>query len=305
MVDQVLKGPIPMTQVAPKDALISLMFRSNLDTTLVMSLIEQGAEPNTLDHNGRSVLWHAAVACNAELLTRLLDAGASLSAQKDGDDPLLFEVVDQRVRDMPVHETVEVLLARGANPNEASPRWHQTPLLRAVCLPDARLVRTLLAAGASPDVADDQGRNAVEVAIQCGRPDILAELVGSREQAARLLEGRVPDPALAQRRASILESLQLHNEKLAFTRPGYRYEYEVGYEICYEDGAWVRVCNDQYAGDISLERGFVQDGDALIHVLIEDTLWMERRFPPRDRYAQIMDDLEPRGAGDLLLRVKR
>lgn len=77
-------------------------------------------------------------------------------------------------------ETVEMLLARGADPNHTNDRA-QTPLAGAVFKGNVAIVRALLAAGADPNAGFP---SAIEAAQMFGKTELLGLFAGGEQASA-------------------------------------------------------------------------------------------------------------------------
>ena len=84
-------------------------------------------------------------------------------------------------------ETIELLISRGLNPNEEVifPTWKQSayPILMAIEVLSTRLVKILLACGASPDVGDGWGLKSFHRAALMGQQDIVELLLAASTDA--------------------------------------------------------------------------------------------------------------------------
>ena len=87
-----------------RDALIDAIRYGHLD--IAHSLLAQGVDPNSMEPQGRSVLWHAAHWGQSDLIRDLVHRGARLP-----DDVLMGPVHDGDVK------IVRLLIRRGANVN--------------------------------------------------------------------------------------------------------------------------------------------------------------------------------------------
>ena len=95
---------------------------------------------------------------NPAILGMLLDAGADPNFRVDkGWTPLTFAAADGKV------ESVRLLLARGANPNDRGSR--DTPLIMAAYAGHVPTIKLLLAAGANPNAVGNDGRTPYQAAM--------------------------------------------------------------------------------------------------------------------------------------------
>ena len=110
-------------------------------------------------------VFNLARAGDTAALTAYLDAGVPVNLTNDSGDSLLMLAAYHGHPD-----TVEVLLARGADPGRANDRG-QTPLAGAVFKKEPEIVRALLDAGADPAAGHP---SATETATMFGNHDFLA-----------------------------------------------------------------------------------------------------------------------------------
>jgi ankyrin repeat protein len=160
-----------------------------LQPELVIRLLELGAAVSDTDPNGETPLHRCAdlrqppSEAAAQMATLLLDHRADPNARNWDDVTPLHQAV--RARNLAV---VEVLLARGADPNARDRGHGSTPLRRAVCGTGAGgtkgtsalmvpLTRLLLAHGADPDACDKRG---IPVHASARAPEVRALLDGFR-----------------------------------------------------------------------------------------------------------------------------
>eukprot|EP00727_Mastigamoeba_balamuthi_P013688 m51a1_g8942 hypothetical protein (4167) ;mRNA; r:947139-967770 len=113
-------------------------------------------------------------AATPEAVRALLGAGASVGKPSGGSmTPLVAACLAGAL------QSVELLLAAKADPNQPSADGRMVPLSAAVVGGDVRVVRLLLAAGAEPSRLDGLGRSSVWWAAKFGRAEILELLVGA------------------------------------------------------------------------------------------------------------------------------
>jgi ankyrin repeat protein len=175
-----------------------------LQPALVELLLEHGAEVGEADPNGETALHRVAnmrqapQEAAAAMATLLIDRGADINARNWDDVTPLHQAV--RARNLSV---VEVLLARGADPNARDRLRGSTPLRRAVSGTGASLTagtsslmvpltRLLLEHGADPNARDKRG---VPVYASARAPDVVAVLAAhraARRSAKKATETRRP-----------------------------------------------------------------------------------------------------------------
>jgi ankyrin repeat protein len=119
---------------------------------------------------------------NAGKMQALLDKGLDPNTRLGSpatSEFLLWRAVKSRAT-----ETVRVLLARGAKPNERSSGFHKTPLFQAAYDGNRDICIMLLDSGADPNALDDHGNNPLREAILAKRPAIVRLLLerGSRPE---------------------------------------------------------------------------------------------------------------------------
>lgn len=120
------------------------------DADLVARLLKAGAKPNVKNQLGSSPIDEAAFHSNTGALRALLDAGADPNtAGADGQTPLMLVARTANV------EAAKLLLDKGANPNARETQRGQTALLWAAANSQAPMVRLLLDHGAEVDAASN------------------------------------------------------------------------------------------------------------------------------------------------------
>ncbi|HLK51721.1 MAG TPA: ankyrin repeat domain-containing protein [Bryobacteraceae bacterium] len=120
------------------------------DADLVARLLKAGAQPNTRNQLGSTPLEEAAFNANTQAIRALLEAGADPDTfGADGQTPLMLVARTANV------EAAKLLLDKGANPNVREKQRGQTALMWAAANSQGAIVRELLARGAEPDTASD------------------------------------------------------------------------------------------------------------------------------------------------------
>jgi ankyrin repeat protein len=136
------------------------------DLIKVRELLAAGADPDARDEDGRTPLSSAVLGGSIGLVGLLVESGADVNARdRHGFSALHFAAQEN------LPEMVRVLLARGADPN-AQDEDGSSVLWRAVFSVSAPgpndVVRSLLDAGANPDVANNAGESPRALATRLG-----------------------------------------------------------------------------------------------------------------------------------------
>jgi len=137
----------------------------NQHLVVVQVLLEAGADVNLTSKN----LYPLTAACdagNAELISLLVKAGADVECKEGLPDKstLLVACLMQN------KELVDTILQHGANPNLASScdshSKHRLPLFVAVDKGNAGIITSLISAGASVNVTNNEGKSVVCFAVE-------------------------------------------------------------------------------------------------------------------------------------------
>ncbi len=163
------------------------------DTATVTLLLQKGVDVNAKDFTGQTPLMNAASFGNIEVMKMLMAKGADVNAVgftgggkvKNGPialgpfTPLIWAAAYASP------EAVKLLLDAGAKVDAQDVRG-MTPLMLAVASdrPEPRVIRLLLAKGASPTIKSKNGETALDWAKKFGNPPILDALGIARQPAA-------------------------------------------------------------------------------------------------------------------------
>jgi ankyrin repeat protein len=136
------------------------------DLGRVRALLEQGADPDARDDEGRTPLFSAVLGGSLALLGLLLEAKADVNARDEHGWTALHVAAEEVIPEM-----ASLLLARGADPNAADDEGN-TPLGRAVFSARGRhdVVRLLRQHGAKDDLPNKSGETPRELAERLGEP---------------------------------------------------------------------------------------------------------------------------------------
>jgi ankyrin repeat protein len=148
------------------------------DATALRTAINEGADPNQPNDEGRVPLYRALVLQNQMLVDTLLGLGANANANDHRGDPLL--IIAMSVGSGPA---CIALINAGANPN-ARDTTGKSVLSYAVYLKQADIIAALVAKGAdldAPSEAGDGGNPAppIFMAIKSGDLSIVQQLVAA------------------------------------------------------------------------------------------------------------------------------
>lgn len=155
----------------------------NDDTEMVALLVGEGADVNAVNRYAVPPLAPASTNGNAAVVKLLLKAGAdATTTMKGGETVLMLAARSGNI------EAVKALLAGGAAPN-ARERLGQTALMWAAAEGHAGVVRALIEAGANPNASLDSGSTAFFFAVREGRLDVVRELLAAGIDASSMLRG--------------------------------------------------------------------------------------------------------------------
>ncbi|NGO15236.1 hypothetical protein G5C60_48555, partial [Streptomyces sp. HC44] len=147
-------------------------------------------------HDLAAGLFTAVYEPDEDAVVRQLRAGASPeSVDEDGQTVLYLAAMN----DAP--GVVRLLLAAGAAPDRLS-AGTDSPLCGAACGGHTKVVRALLAAGARPDLVEEFGFTALTWAVQRGHAPVVAELLAAGADPDRPGPNGEPPLVTAARRGS-------------------------------------------------------------------------------------------------------
>lgn len=167
------------------------------DDATIRSLLEGGADPDTVDADGDPVLYLAAVYGFDGIVGTLLDAGAHIDAANgSGERPVHAAAEQGRLA------VLDVLVARGTD-LEALDDAGRRPLDRSVLGNQAAAVARLIAAGADPQ--GDDPTTPLHLAATLGLGDVVdALLEGGADPRARDAAGATPSDLARARGDEVL-----------------------------------------------------------------------------------------------------
>lgn len=120
------------------------------DADLVARLLKAGAKPNVKNLLGSTPLGEAAFNANSQAIRALLEAGADSNVTgPDGETPLMLVARSSNL------DAAKLLLDKGANPNARESQRGQTALMWAAANSEGPIMRELLAHGAEVDAASN------------------------------------------------------------------------------------------------------------------------------------------------------
>src|SRR5688572_12980948 len=143
----------------------------NNDLTFLKAELSKGAEVNTRDRRGSTLLMHAAAFGSAEAVKLLLDSGADVNAKNGVDSTALLWGASDPAK-------AKLLIEKGANVNAAS-KLGRTPLMvAAVCVDCLDTVRLLVEKGAEINAKDQRGMPATVIAAEFNNFEAVRFLIG-------------------------------------------------------------------------------------------------------------------------------
>ncbi|PWT98602.1 MAG: hypothetical protein C5B51_28870 [Terriglobia bacterium] len=172
------------------------------DADLVKRLLQAGANPNIRNQLGSTPLVEAALNANTDAIRALLDAGADPNAAgADGQTALMVVARTSNVA------AARLLLDKGANPNAKEAQREQTALMWAAAVSQGAMMRELLARGAEVDTRSAK--------------DLMTPLVSSEPRAQPRPPGGMTAMLFASREGCMdcVKALVEHGAKLDLPDP--------------------------------------------------------------------------------------
>lgn len=141
----------------------------------IKKYLNNGANPNSTEENGESVLCFALrYHCDQEILDLLIEKGADLFAI-DHEGVSVFDVA-VTYNHLPL---IERLINEGFDVNHATRKSGFTPLMGAVCYGRVDVIKKLLDLGVDVQSRDAYGLSAIDFARKMHKKTILALLEGT------------------------------------------------------------------------------------------------------------------------------
>ena len=134
---------------------------------IVRQLLKSGADPNLRDRNGRSTAEIAIEADSAEIVEVLLKGGADFNVRDAYGSSMVLRTVESGSESM--YEIVAAFGRHGVNMNLGTAS--QTPLYHAIEQNDTKMAKLLLEAGADPSLATENGGSPLVSALS--KPEML------------------------------------------------------------------------------------------------------------------------------------
>jgi len=142
----------------------------NHDYTQARSLLDKGADPNTINHWGAPFIYWCAEKGKIDLIDLALEKGADVNAtNKTGETAL------HRAAFVGTEDVIDHLLDKGADINKKNIH-DATPIFVAALRDQLEAVQKLLSRGADPSIRNCNGVSAAEIAKEKGHDAIAALL---------------------------------------------------------------------------------------------------------------------------------
>jgi hypothetical protein len=152
---------------------------------ILATLLSNGADPNSVDEKGKTVLFIAVAENAPEHIAMLSRFKANMNAvNKQGRTPLMYHL--EKTSDP---SSYDALIKAGADVNFVSSAGDGfTPLIVAVDADNAEIVKLLLGAGAEVNRADSAGLYPLSHAVINGSMDMVNLLIGAGADLAKAVD---------------------------------------------------------------------------------------------------------------------
>lgn len=176
--------------------LMILLSNINISLTLLDLLLDREVDINHRDGSGETAIFYAILhQCSDDVISRLIDSGADLSARNYNGEGLVHRIVRwvETVQDLPIGPLLSHMPPL-INSQDARGR---TPLHLALFLGKTHCVTELLGLGADTEIWDNFGRLPLDVARQYGRTSLFEGLstthgIGRKAQLEANDQGHSP-----------------------------------------------------------------------------------------------------------------
>ncbi|CAB1106640.1 unnamed protein product [Ectocarpus sp. CCAP 1310/34] len=167
-----------LTTVEGNTALHTAAQWGNAREPVLKMLISAGAEIDARCTKGYTPLKLAAWKGTVEAVKTLLEAGADVLANDYTGHNILSGAYHNN-NDAKIDKIIQLLLDAGADPDTTDPDGQHPPLLLAVHANKPKMIRSLIAAGANPNITSTQGLTPIGLAVNMGFDRCLAVLLRS------------------------------------------------------------------------------------------------------------------------------
>ncbi|MBN2891665.1 MAG: ankyrin repeat domain-containing protein [Bacteroidales bacterium] len=226
------------------------------DEATVISLLNKGANPNTVDDNGYTPLIYACAYGYQGIMKALIDKGANVKGKYNNVHPM-FAAVNN---DNPT--SIQMLIDAGAYVNCKDDNDY-TPLMYAAQEGYVKSVDYLLKNGAKVDAEDTDGHTALSIAVQNGHSDVVKTILKYNPKKSGY-SSQVHSPlntADYLHKSDEKKILKDYGMKKKYGAPGFEYLFggaggEIsGYDFlaCYQAGIHENVYNFDIIGGYSSE----------------------------------------------------
>jgi len=143
-------------------------------TEIMKKLLDEGADPDSKDELGNTVLLRAVLSGRIETVKLIIDRGANLKSAS-GTSAIFLAM------NCGFHEILSLLIFSGADLNVKSSQGFY-PLHYAVSQNNLQLIKLLIDKGANPDLKDDFGKTAFDYARANGSDKIIKMIEGIKQK---------------------------------------------------------------------------------------------------------------------------